>query len=266
MFSVSLLQSIDCLPAFTHRPTNLTKCYCSSQCPDLDQLRDTCQSGQLQTDPCGVCLQCAPGVGIDNNNRSLNWELHFDWPPSVNTPAISWGGQILTRAQLRITFIFIDYQYPSSSSTERPAEGSLTRPGLVREAWAAWSSTTRGWRPSTTRPGSAWRSRARSVRTWGPACPAGPASWGYPATSSSAPPGRSATRRGGEDSRQVTLTLASSSTREASREPSSPSSPGSCLQPRYKLLKRSSEDKRWFSCNKTFLFPFNYWVFLKEAS
>jgi len=59
----NLLQSIDCLPAFTHRPTNLTKCYCSSQCPDLDQLRDTCQSGQLQTDPCGVCLQCAPGYG-----------------------------------------------------------------------------------------------------------------------------------------------------------------------------------------------------------
>ena len=24
--------------------------------------RNSCQSGQLQTDPCGICLQCAPGV------------------------------------------------------------------------------------------------------------------------------------------------------------------------------------------------------------
>merc|ERR1711936_941659 len=59
----SLLQSLDCLPVFTHNPASLRKCYCSTQCPDLQDLRDNCRSGQLQTDPCGVCLQCAPGFG-----------------------------------------------------------------------------------------------------------------------------------------------------------------------------------------------------------
>ena len=58
----SILQSLDCLPAFTHSPRTLEKCYCSALCPSLDTLRLQCASGQLQTDPCGVCLQCAPGV------------------------------------------------------------------------------------------------------------------------------------------------------------------------------------------------------------
>jgi len=59
----SELQSLSCLPAFTHTPDNLNKCYCTSKCPDIETLRETCFSGQLQTDPCGVCLQCAPGFG-----------------------------------------------------------------------------------------------------------------------------------------------------------------------------------------------------------
>jgi len=59
----SILQSLDCLPAFTHSPRTLEKCYCSALCPSLDTLRLQCASGQLQTDPCGVCLQCAPGFG-----------------------------------------------------------------------------------------------------------------------------------------------------------------------------------------------------------
>ena len=58
----AILQSLDCLPAFSHAPASLTKCYCSSLCPDIESLRQNCPSGQLQTDPCGVCLQCAPGV------------------------------------------------------------------------------------------------------------------------------------------------------------------------------------------------------------
>merc|ERR1712037_612052 len=57
------LQNLDCLPVFTHNPSSLTKCYCTSRCPSLETLRNSCQSGQLQTDPCGICLQCAPGYG-----------------------------------------------------------------------------------------------------------------------------------------------------------------------------------------------------------
>ena len=60
----SLLQSLDCLPVFSHSPASLRKCYCSPQCPDLRDLSQNCRSGQLQTDPCGVCLQCAPGVSF----------------------------------------------------------------------------------------------------------------------------------------------------------------------------------------------------------
>jgi len=59
----SILQTLDCLPAFTHQPSHLPKCYCTTLCPDIENLRQSCQSGQLQTDPCGVCLQCAPGFG-----------------------------------------------------------------------------------------------------------------------------------------------------------------------------------------------------------
>lgn len=59
----SELQSLSCLPVFSHTPANIPKCYCTSNCPDIQTLRDTCFSGQLQTDPCGICLQCAPGFG-----------------------------------------------------------------------------------------------------------------------------------------------------------------------------------------------------------
>merc|ERR1712115_236500 len=59
----SKLQSLSCLPVFSHSPTSLQKCYCTSTCPDIESLRHSCFSGQLQTDPCGVCLQCAPGFG-----------------------------------------------------------------------------------------------------------------------------------------------------------------------------------------------------------
>merc|ERR1712032_597395 len=59
----SELQTLDCLPVFTHSPSSLTKCYCTSRCPSLETLRNSCQSGQLQIDPCGICLQCAPGYG-----------------------------------------------------------------------------------------------------------------------------------------------------------------------------------------------------------
>merc|ERR1711872_552346 len=59
----SELQSLSCLPVFSHSPSSLSKCYCSSTCPDIETLRHSCFSGQLQTDPCGVCLQCAPGFG-----------------------------------------------------------------------------------------------------------------------------------------------------------------------------------------------------------
>lgn len=59
----SELQSLSCLPVFSHTPASLPKCYCTPQCPDIQTLRDTCFSGQLQTDPCGICLQCAPGFG-----------------------------------------------------------------------------------------------------------------------------------------------------------------------------------------------------------
>merc|ERR1712106_102650 len=50
----SELQSLSCLPVFTHNPASLQKCFCTSKCPDLQTLRDTCFSGQLQTDPCTV--------------------------------------------------------------------------------------------------------------------------------------------------------------------------------------------------------------------
>ena len=67
----AILQSLDCLPAFTHAPASLTKCYCSSLCPSIEDLRQNCQSGQLQTDPCGVCLQCAPGVShLENHTET----------------------------------------------------------------------------------------------------------------------------------------------------------------------------------------------------
>jgi len=59
----SELQSLDCLPVFTHSPASLSKCYCTSRCPSLDNLRNSCSSGQLQLDPCGICLQCSPGYG-----------------------------------------------------------------------------------------------------------------------------------------------------------------------------------------------------------
>eukprot|EP00092_Neocalanus_flemingeri_P024789 GFUD01026878.1.p1 GENE.GFUD01026878.1~~GFUD01026878.1.p1 ORF type:complete len:237 (-),score=58.60 GFUD01026878.1:157-867(-) len=59
----SQLQSLSCLPVFSHTPDNRPKCYCTSQCPDIQTLRETCFSGQLQTDTCGICLQCAPGFG-----------------------------------------------------------------------------------------------------------------------------------------------------------------------------------------------------------
>merc|ERR1712013_93250 len=59
----SKLQSLSCLPVFSHSPTSLQKCYCTSTCPDIESLRHSCFSGQLQTDLCGVCLQCAPGFG-----------------------------------------------------------------------------------------------------------------------------------------------------------------------------------------------------------
>merc|ERR1719452_236441 len=68
----SQLQNLKCLPVFTHTPASLPKCYCTSQCPDVETLRDTCFSGQLQTDPCGICLQCAPGV-----RRNISIELLF---------------------------------------------------------------------------------------------------------------------------------------------------------------------------------------------
>ena len=64
----SILANLDCLPAFTHEPASLVKCYCTSKCPDVETLRQTCASGQLQTDPCGVCLECAPGVSDNNDN------------------------------------------------------------------------------------------------------------------------------------------------------------------------------------------------------
>jgi len=57
------IQSVSCLPVFSHHPPTKTKCYCTSICPSLETLVDTCFSGQLQTDPCGLCLQCAPGPG-----------------------------------------------------------------------------------------------------------------------------------------------------------------------------------------------------------
>ena len=67
----AILQSLDCLPAFTHAPSSLSKCYCSSLCPSIEDLRQNCPSGQLQTDPCGVCLQCAPGVSLEMSVISL---------------------------------------------------------------------------------------------------------------------------------------------------------------------------------------------------
>ena len=35
----AILQSLDCLPAFSHAPASLTKCYCSSLCPSIEFLR-----------------------------------------------------------------------------------------------------------------------------------------------------------------------------------------------------------------------------------
>ena len=35
----AILQSLDCLPAFTHAPSSLAKCYCSSLCPSIEFLR-----------------------------------------------------------------------------------------------------------------------------------------------------------------------------------------------------------------------------------
>ena len=35
----AILQSLDCLPAFSHAPAILTKCYCSSLCPSIEFLR-----------------------------------------------------------------------------------------------------------------------------------------------------------------------------------------------------------------------------------
>jgi len=37
----SELQSLDCLPVFTHSPASLSKCYCTSRCPSLDNLRSS---------------------------------------------------------------------------------------------------------------------------------------------------------------------------------------------------------------------------------
>jgi len=58
----SQLGELSCLPAFSHHPSSRPKCYCTSRCPSLDDLRN-CPSGQLQHDPCGICLECAPGFG-----------------------------------------------------------------------------------------------------------------------------------------------------------------------------------------------------------
>lgn len=57
------IQNLSCLPVFSSEPATRQKCYCTERCPSLQTLRDTCSSGQLQTDPCGICLQCAPGHG-----------------------------------------------------------------------------------------------------------------------------------------------------------------------------------------------------------
>merc|ERR1711970_1174950 len=68
------LTSLKCLPAFTKFPSHRPKCYCTSRCPRLSQL-EFCPSGQLQTDPCGICLECAPGFGNTcgglNNERGV---------------------------------------------------------------------------------------------------------------------------------------------------------------------------------------------------
>merc|ERR1712013_501343 len=40
----SKLQSLSCLPVFSHSPTSLQKCYCTSTCPDIESLG---QGGQL---------------------------------------------------------------------------------------------------------------------------------------------------------------------------------------------------------------------------
>merc|ERR1712115_14905 len=55
------LSSLTCLPVYSHYPDTREKCYCTSKCPNLETLVSTCSSGQLHQDPCGVCLQCAPG-------------------------------------------------------------------------------------------------------------------------------------------------------------------------------------------------------------
>ena len=102
----SILQSLDCLPAFTHSPRTLEKCYCSALCPSLDTLRLQCASGQLQTDPCGVCLQCAPGVST--------------------APA---------RPLKILTLIDGKYLLLSSASS---AAGSRTAWACARAGWAAW--------------------------------------------------------------------------------------------------------------------------------
>merc|ERR1712243_144998 len=57
------LSSLSCLPVYSHYPQTRDKCYCTSVCPNLETLVSSCSSGQLHQDPCGVCLQCAPGPG-----------------------------------------------------------------------------------------------------------------------------------------------------------------------------------------------------------
>lgn len=60
----------ECLDVFTHAPNNLPKCYCTELCADkLEELRETCASGQLLADGCGSCLVCARARG-NNRNRA----------------------------------------------------------------------------------------------------------------------------------------------------------------------------------------------------
>jgi len=70
----SQLQELSCLPAFSHFPSTRPKCYCTARCPDLEDLQQ-CSSGQLQIDPCGICLECAPGFsdkcGGQNNKDGM---------------------------------------------------------------------------------------------------------------------------------------------------------------------------------------------------
>ena len=45
------------------------QCYCTTRCPSIERLEEDCSSGQLQTDPCGICLQCAPGVSWEREHK-----------------------------------------------------------------------------------------------------------------------------------------------------------------------------------------------------